>query len=309
MTLTNLTQANLVTIDQINSADALALIKEAQEFKAGKQVVLKRPAYAINLFFENSTRTKTSFQMAEMKLGMQVLNFDVSTSSVKKGESLYDTLKTVESIGVNIAVVRHPQTDYYQDLLDSHNLKLGLVNAGDGSGQHPSQCLLDMMTVYEQFKQFKGLKVLIVGDIRHSRVARSNAEMLWRLGAKVYFAGPKAWADSQLEKYGQTGNLEQLLPEMDVINLLRVQHERISGDANASFSAESYRQQFGLTDERAQQLKPNAIILHPGPVNRGVEIDDDLVESKHSRIFAQMENGVFARMAILSRILRYQKFL
>lgn len=309
MTTTDRKQANLVTIDQIDADDALALIDEAQAFKAGKQVTLKKPTYAMNLFFENSTRTKTSFQMAEMKLGMQVLNFNASTSSVTKGESLYVTLKTVESIGVNVAVVRHPQTGYYQDLLNHKNLNIGLVNAGDGTGQHPSQCLLDMMTIYEQFNHFKGLKVMIIGDIRHSRVARSNAEMLWKLGADVYFSGPKDWADPKLEKYGQHGGFEELLPKMDVINLLRVQHERISGDANASFNAATYRQQFGLTDERVNQLKKDAIILHPGPVNRGVEIDDDLVESEHSRIFTQMQNGVFVRMAILSRMLRFQNFL
>lgn len=309
MMMTERTQANLLTIDQLDAEDALDLIHEAQAFKAGKQVELLHPAYAINMFFENSTRTKTSFQMAEKKLGMQMLDFNAATSSISKGESLYDTLKTVESIGVNVAVIRHPQTDYYLQLTQNTNLHIGLINAGDGAGQHPSQCLLDMMTILEQFNCFHDLKVLINGDICHSRVARSNAEMLWRLGAKVYFTGPKDWFDASLAKYGEYGDFDELLPQMDVINLLRVQHERINGTADAQFDESEYRRQFGLTKQRAAQMKSNAIILHPAPVNRGVEIDDELVESPQSRIFTQMQNGVFVRMAIISRLLRFQNLL
>ncbi|GAB5052454.1 aspartate carbamoyltransferase catalytic subunit [Pediococcus ethanolidurans] len=302
-------QANLVSIDQLTADDALDFIHEAQAFKAGKKVHLLKPAYAMNLFFEDSTRTKTSFQMAEMKLGMQVLNFNAATSSVNKGESLYDTLRTIEEIGVNIVVIRHSQNNYYQDLIDAPNLKIGIANAGDGSGQHPSQCLLDMMTIYEQFEHFKGRKVLINGDICHSRVARSNAEMLSRLGAEVYFSGPEEWFDPQLERYGKFGSFAELLPKMDVINILRVQHERLSGSSNSQFDEQAYRKQFGITSNRIKALKSDAIILHPAPVNRGVEIDDELVESSHSRIFTQMKNGVFVRMAILSSLLRYQKLL
>lgn len=265
MMMTERTQHNLLNIDQLEADDALDLIHEAQAFKAGKQVSLTQPAYAINLFFENSTRTKTSFQMAEKKLGMQVLDFNGATSSVSKGESLYDTVKTIESIGVNIAVIRHPETDYYRQLIN-RNLKIGLINAGDGAGQHPSQCLLDMMTMLEHFKCFHDLKVLIIGDIVHSRVARSNAEMLWRLGAQVYFAGPKEWQDPTLAKYGQYGDFDALLPQMDVINLLRVQHERIDDLQDTQFNAAAYHQRYGLTNERARRMKAKAIILHPAPV-------------------------------------------
>ncbi len=161
-------QPNLVTVADMDAADAIDLIHEAQAYKAGKQAVLTAPAYAVNLFFENSTRTKTSFQMAQMKLGMNVLEFEAGTSSVKKGESLYDTVKTMESIGVNVAVIRHPENEYYNQLINHSDLKIGIVNGGDGSGQHPSQCLLDMMTINEEFGDFKGLKVLIIGDLSHS---------------------------------------------------------------------------------------------------------------------------------------------
>lgn len=299
-------QPNLVTVADMDAADAIDLIHEAQAYKAGKQAVLTAPAYAVNLFFENSTRTKTSFQMAQMKLGMKVLEFEAGTSSVKKGESLYDTVKTMESIGVNIAVIRHPENEYYKQLINHAGLKIGVVNGGDGSGQHPSQCLLDMMTINEEFGDFKGLKVLIIGDLSHSRVAHSNAMMLNRLGAEVYFAGPEKWYDPTLEQYGTFGNFDELLPQMDVVNLLRVQNERLTTADGQAFDANQYHQVYGLTLERAAKMKQGAIIMHPAPVNRGVEIDSSLVEAPNSRIFQQMTNGVYTRMAILSRVLRYQ---
>lgn len=299
-------QPNLVTVGDMDAADAIDLIHEAQAYKAGKQAVLTAPAYAVNLFFENSTRTKTSFQMAQMKLGMKVLEFEAGTSSVKKGESLYDTVKTMESIGVNVAVIRHPENEYYKQLVNHSDLEIGIVNGGDGSGQHPSQCLLDMMTINEEFGDFKGLKVLIIGDLSHSRVAHSNAMMLNRLGAEVYFAGPEKWYDPTLEQYGTFGDFDELLPKMDVVNLLRVQNERLTTADGQAFDANQYHQAYGLTLERAAQMKQGAIIMHPAPVNRGVEIDSSLVEAPNSRIFQQMTNGVYTRMAILSRVLRYQ---
>lgn len=299
-------QPNLVTVADMDAADAIDLIHEAQAYKAGKQAVLTAPAYAVNLFFENSTRTKTSFQMAQMKLGMNVLEFEAGTSSVKKGESLYDTVKTMESIGVNVAVIRHPENEYYNQLLNHSDFKIGIVNGGDGSGQHPSQCLLDMMTINEEFGDFKGLKALIIGDLSHSRVAHSNAMMLNRLGAEVYFAGPEKWYDPTLEQYGTFGDFDELLPQMDVVNLLRVQNERLTTADGQAFDANQYHQAYGLTLERVAKMKQGAIIMHPAPVNRGVEIDSSLVEAPNSRIFQQMTNGVYTRMAILSRVLRYQ---
>lgn len=299
-------QPNLVTVADMDAADAIDLIHEAQAYKAGKQAVLTAPAYAVNLFFENSTRTKTSFQMAQMRLGMNVLEFEAGTSSVKKGESLYDTVKTMESIGVNVAVIRHPENEYYNQLINHSDFKIGIVNGGDGSGQHPSQCLLDMMTINEEFGDFKGLKVLIIGDLSHSRVAHSNAMMLNRLGAEVYFAGPEKWYDPTLEQYGTFGDFDELLPQMDVVNLLRVQNERLTTADGQAFDANQYHQAYGLTLERAAKMKQGAIIMHPAPVNRGVEIDSSLVEASNSRIFQQMTNGVYTRMAILSRVLRYQ---
>ena len=183
-----------LTTDQVN-----ALIARAEEFKNGAPAPeLSQPVYVTNMFFENSTRTHTSFAMAEKKLGLTEIPFDASHSSIKKGETLYDTCLTLDALGVDLTVIRASENDYYLPLINpgaGHYLGLGIVNGGDGSGQHPSQCMLDIMTIHEHFGHFKGLKVAIVGDITHSRVARSNMEILNKLGAEVYFSGPEYWYD------------------------------------------------------------------------------------------------------------------
>jgi len=252
--------------------------------------------YAANLFFENSTRTKCSFEVAERKLGMQVIPFETGTSSVTKGESLYDTCKTMESIGCNVLVIRHPENDYYKQL---DGLNIPIVNGGDGSGQHPTQCLLDLMTIYEEFGKFDGLKVVICGDILNSRVARSNFDALTRLGAEVKFVAPNAWIDNSIP--AEYVNIDDVIEEVDVCMLLRVQHER--HDKASSFTKEEYNNRFGLNQARYDKLKDNAIILHPAPVNRDVEIASELVEAPKARIFKQMENGVYTRMSILSQVI------
>ena len=294
---------DLTTVENFTEADVLHKIKLAEEFKNGKEIQLKRPVYAMNLFFENSTRTHTSFEMAEQRLGMKVLAFAAQSSSITKGESLLDTVKTLQAIKVDIAVIRHPQNDYYKQLLDA-NLDISIANGGDGSGQHPSQSLLDMMTIYEEFGHFKGLKVAINGDISHSRVARSNAELLTKLGAKVYFAGPSQWMAEDLKQYGEVKAIDELVDDVDVMMLLRIQKERIAKDDDLDFTHEEYLEKYGLNHQRAAKMKDTAIIMHPAPVNRGIEIASDLVEDSKSRIFKQMTNGMFMRMAILTDILR-----
>lgn len=252
--------------------------------------------YAANLFFENSTRTKCSFEVAERKLGMQVIPFETSTSSITKGESLYDTCKTMESIGCNVLVIRHPENDYYKQL---DGLNIPIVNGGDGSGQHPTQCLLDLMTIYEEFGRFEGLKVVICGDILNSRVARSNFDALTRLGADVKFVAPDAWTDNTIP--AEYVNIDDVIAEVDVCMLLRVQHER--HEKATSFTKEEYNSRYGLNVERYNKLKDNGIILHPAPINRDVEIKSELVEAPKARIFKQMENGVYTRMSILSQVI------
>ena len=287
-----------LTVEKINS-----LLKTAEEFAAGKTLKAVDEIYVSNLFFEDSTRTKTSFDIAQRRLGMHVVPFDVTSSSVNKGESLYDTVRTLESLGVNLAVIRHGKDKYYEEL---KNVKLTVINGGDGSGNHPTQTILDLMTIHQEFGKFKGLKVGIVGDVKHSRVANSNAEALRKLGAKVYFSGPEKWFDEGTIINGTYLSIDDLVKEVDVLMLLRIQHER-HGE-KMKISLESYHRKFGLTTERAKTMKEGAIILHPAPINRGVEIADELVESERSRIFKQMENGVYARMAILKEALEEKGF-
>ncbi|MRM83916.1 aspartate carbamoyltransferase catalytic subunit [Riemerella anatipestifer] len=288
----------MLTISDLSTEKIRSLLEEAQGFANGRIVKCQQEVYVSNLFFENSTRTKTSFDVAERKLGLNVVPFDVSTSSVNKGETLYDTVKTLESIGVDLVVIRHSQDFYFREL---ETINIPIINGGDGTGNHPSQSLLDLMTIYQEFKKFEGLKVGIVGDVKHSRVANSNAEALRRLGAKVYFSGPEDWFDEAEFINGTYLPIDTLVKEVDVVMLLRIQHER-HGE-KMKLSLDKYHQKYGLTKERAAQMKPTTIIMHPAPINRGVEIETDLVESPQSRIFKQMENGVYARMAILKQAL------
>ena len=229
---------------------------------------------------------------------MKQVNFETSTSSVQKGESLYDTCKTLESIGVNLLVIRHPQNAYYEEL---ENLNIPIANAGDGSGQHPTQSLLDIMTIYEEYETFEGLNILICGDIKNSRVARSNYTSLTSLGAKVMFSSPNEWVDETLD--APYVNIDDVINKVDIIMLLRVQHERHGITDEANFKADHYHEQYGLTKERYRRLKEDAIVMHPAPVNRGVEIDSELVEAPKSRIFKQMENGMYLRMAVIDKLL------
>ncbi|HCR3185654.1 TPA: aspartate carbamoyltransferase catalytic subunit [Enterococcus faecalis] len=293
---------HLLTAEALTDREVMGLIRRAGEFKQGaKWHSEERQYFATNLFFENSTRTHKSFEVAEKKLGLEVIEFEASRSSVQKGETLYDTVLTMSAIGVDVAVIRHGKENYYDELIQSKTIQCSIINGGDGSGQHPTQCLLDLMTIYEEFGGFEGLKVAIVGDITHSRVAKSNMQLLNRLGAEIYFSGPEEWYDHQFDVYGQYVPLDEIVEKVDVMMLLRVQHER--HDGKESFSKEGYHLEYGLTNERATRLQKHAIIMHPAPVNRDVELADELVESLQSRIVAQMSNGVFMRMAILEAIL------
>lgn len=302
MTITNgkVSLKHLVTMETLSNEEVLGLIQRGIAFKGGEKVELDRKYYASNLFFEDSTRTHKSFEMAELRLDMGMIDFDARTSSVNKGETLYDTILTMSALGVDICVIRHSEVDYYKQLIDSPTIQTSIVNGGDGSGQHPSQSLLDLMTIYEEFGTFEGLKIAIAGDITHSRVAKSNMQILKRLGAEIFFAGPEEWYAEEFDVYGQHVTIDDIVDTVDVLMLLRVQHER--HDGAGSFSKETYNRLHGLTEERYKLLKDRAIVMHPAPVNRDVEIDDHLVEAPKSRIVRQMQNGVFVRMAILEAI-------
>ena len=293
----------MFTITELSTEKINKILTEALAFANGKTAKIEGEVFCSNLFFEDSTRTKTSFDIAERKLGLQVVPFDASNSSVNKGESLYDTVKTIESIGVNLVVIRDKKDRYFDEL---KNINIPVINGGDGTGNHPSQCMLDLLTIYQEFGTFEGLKIGIVGDVKHSRVANSNAEALRRLGAKVYFSGPEQWFDEGALINGTYLSVDEMIHDVDVLMLLRIQHER--HDSKMSFSASEYHKKYGLTKTREKTMKKEAIIMHPAPINRGVEIDTDLVECERSRIFKQMQNGVFARMAILKNALEEKGF-
>ncbi|MCT6807284.1 MAG: aspartate carbamoyltransferase catalytic subunit [Bombilactobacillus sp.] len=303
------TLKSFVSVENLTVAEVGALIERAEYFKnGGARPHLTQPVYVTNMFFENSSRTHTSFEMAERKLGLTVIPFDAAHSSTQKGETLYDTSLIMAALGIDLEVIRHSENEYYEKLIhpnkDQH-LNIGVINAGDGSGQHPSQCLLDMMTIHEHFGHFKDLKVAIVGDITNSRVAKSNMELLTRLGAKVYFSGPDYWYDKQYDKYGEYLPIDELVAQMDVMMLLRVQHERHAGDPNeAKFDAKKYHDKYGINQKRYNAMKDDAIIMHPGPINHDVELSGNLVEAPKCRFVRQMENGVFMRMAMIEAVMR-----
>ncbi|NKE84594.1 aspartate carbamoyltransferase catalytic subunit [Staphylococcus arlettae] len=291
---------HLLSMEHLTTAEINTLIQKAIEYKEqGIQTTQFDNKYVANLFFENSTRTKSSFLVAEQQLGLKLIDFETSTSSIQKGESLYDTCKTLESIGVNLLIIRHFQNEYYEEL---KNINVPIINAGDGSGQHPTQSLLDLMTIYEEYSSFEGMNVLICGDIKNSRVAKSNYFSLKALGANVMFSSPEAWRDETLD--APYVDIDEVIDQIDIVMLLRVQHERHdNGDVN-TFETNSYHEEYGLTKARYDQLQAHAIVMHPAPVNRGVEIDSNLVEASKSRIFRQMENGMYLRMAVIDYILQ-----
>jgi aspartate carbamoyltransferase catalytic subunit len=292
---------NLTTMDKLSTEEIEQLIQQAERFAHGEKWMSADQTMVANLFFEPSTRTKSSFEMAEKKLGLDVLHFDAESSSALKGETLYDTAKTLEAIGVRALVIRHEQDQYFTELA---GLSIPIINAGDGCGHHPTQSLLDLMTIKQEYGHFQGLKVAIIGDIAHSRVARSDADALTRLGAKVVFSGPPEWF-SENETQVEYEEINQAIASSDVVMLLRIQHER--HNTKSGIEKESYLEQYGLTKQREKTMKKHAIIMHPAPINRGVEIDSDLVECGRSRIFKQMENGVYVRMAVLKTIFEQAK--
>ncbi|MFC0301487.1 aspartate carbamoyltransferase catalytic subunit [Virgibacillus soli] len=287
---------HLLSVQDVSENDIFALLQLATEFQKNK-INSVNQKIAVNLFFEPSTRTKLSFMVAQKKLGFESLDFHQETSSVQKGESFYDTVKTMEAIGADLLVIRH-EDDHWPDRVKDH-VSIPIINAGAGKIEHPTQCLLDLLTIYQEFGTFQNVRVAIVGDIIHSRVAHSNADALHRLGADVYLSAAPYFQDNTFSYPYIT--IDEAVRTCDVIMLLRIQHER-----HDCFTGgiENYLEQYGLSEERGKEMKKSAIILHPAPVNRDVEIASNLVESRQSRIFKQMSNGVYMRMAIMTLLLQ-----
>lgn len=287
---------NLLTLDELDLDEINDILAEAQYYRDGGFYPNLQGRIACNLFFESSTRTQYSFQVAEEKLGMRVISFDPQISSLNKQETFYDTVKTFDSFGVDAIVIRHSKNEYYKEL-EGH-VRAALLNGGDGTGNHPTQSLLDLLTIKQEFKQFAGLKVAIIGDVAHSRVAHTNYDVMRKLGMEVVISGPEEYMDKGYE----TESFDKAISTSDVVMLLRIQFERDATLGN--MTKEQYHERYGLSLNNVDKLKKNAIIMHPAPVNRGIEISDEVMECSKARIFRQMENGVYVRMASLVRSLR-----
>jgi aspartate carbamoyltransferase catalytic subunit len=301
---------HLTTLDGLPRDVLVRLLDRAQQLQDGERAgasmrdVLAGKAIC-TLFFEPSTRTRSSFQLAAMRLGADVLNFDASVSSATKGETASDTLKNLEAMGVRGFVVRHQADGAVAALAEDANVGTALVNAGDGRRSHPTQGLLDMLTLRQaKGDDFAALRVLIVGDVRHSRVARSDLQALRTLGARnIRVCGPRALLpdDGTLQGCEVTGDLDAALDGIDAVMMLRLQRERMQeGLIN---SIDDYHRDYGLTSERLRRAASDAVVLHPGPMNRGVEIDDAVADGAQSLILRQVSNGVAVRMAVLEELL------
>jgi aspartate carbamoyltransferase catalytic subunit len=298
---------HFLSLSSFSSNDLFALIERAQFFYQHlhqPEPICKILEHKIlaNVFYEPSTRTRCSFEIAAKKLGAEVINFVPENSSVKKGETVYDTLKSLESLQASAIIFRHSDDHILEQL--APKLKLPLINAGAGKNEHPSQGLLDLLTLYQEFNRLEGLKIAVCGDVKHSRVAGSLMVAAELFNFKLYLCGPKELLPEVQSKQIEISSFDRIIPSVDAVMMLRIQLERHAG---LELNALTYHQQFGLDLERTKRLSNKAIILHPGPFNRGVEISDEVVEHPQSRIFKQMTNGVAARMAILEFILKGSK--
>ena len=300
--MSELSVNHLLGIKYLNKKDIELIFETADHFKEVinrpiKKVPSLRDITIANLFFENSTRTKLSFELAEKRLSADVINFSASQSSVKKGETLIDTVNNILSMKVDMVVMRHPNPG--AGVFLSNHINASIINAGDGAHEHPTQALLDSYSIRERLGEVKGKNVVIVGDILHSRVALSNIFALQLQGANVMVCGPKTLIPKHIDKLGVKveTNLRKALNWCDVANMLRVQNERM--DISYFPSTREYTQQFGVNKELLDSLDKEITIMHPGPINRGVEITSDVADSDQAIILNQVENGVAIRMAVI----------
>jgi aspartate carbamoyltransferase catalytic subunit len=296
------TRKDLLSLEELSKEEIALILQTAESFKeVSSREVKKVPALRgktiANLFFESSTRTRTSFELAAKRLSADIINFSSSDSSTSKGESLRDTARNIEAMQVDTIVMRHSSSGSAEYL--ARCLKAGVINAGDGIHEHPTQGLLDIFTIRERKKTIEGLNVCLIGDILHSRVARSNIWGLKKMGAKVTVCGPPTLIPQRIEELGVevSYDLDQILPKQDVLNILRIQLERQS---SAFFpSIHEYAAEYGISNERMKKAKKDVVIMHPGPVNRGVELSGEVADGAQSVILDQVTNGVAVRMAVL----------
>jgi aspartate carbamoyltransferase catalytic subunit len=293
---------HLLSIDHLNRSSASRILDTAETFleitrRPVRKVPTLRGRTVLNVFFEASTRTRSSFELAGKRLGADVMNIGGSSSSTSKGETLRDTIATLDAMHADVIVVRHSASGAAAYV--AAKTRAAVVNAGDGMHEHPTQALLDAFTIRRRRGTLDGLKVAICGDIAHSRVARSNVLLLPMLGAEVRLAGPRTLLPNGVEGWGAKvyDRLEPAIEGADVVMMLRIQLERLG--AKLFPSLREYSRQFGLTERRLQLAKPDALVMHPGPMNRGVEIAEDVADGSHSVILEQVESGVAVRMAVL----------
>ncbi|MGH7584297.1 MAG: aspartate carbamoyltransferase catalytic subunit [Gemmatimonadales bacterium] len=293
---------DLVGLEHLSAEQITAILDTAEPFKeVSERPIKKVPALRgktiVNLFFEASTRTRISFEFAEKRLSADTVNVQAAGSSVAKGETLVDTARNLEAMRIDMVVIRHGSSGAAQFL--GQRIRSNVINAGDGTHEHPTQGLLDLLTLRDRFGKIAGLKVCIVGDVLHSRVARSNIWGLTKLGAEVAVCGPQTLVPSHIEELGVTvlRRVEEAIEWADALNVLRLQLERMT--AGFIPSLREYNRVFGVTSDRLARASRDLVILHPGPMNRGVEIDSDVADGPHSVILPQVTNGVAVRMAVL----------
>ncbi|MEY4767604.1 MAG: aspartate carbamoyltransferase catalytic subunit [Pseudomonadota bacterium] len=305
---------HFLTIEELNREILLEILETAESFLSMslhqvQKVPILRGKTIVNLFFENSTRTRTTFELAAKRLSADVLNINIATSATSKGESLLDTIRNLEAMHIDMFVVRHALSGAAHFIAQHVSSHISVINAGDGQHAHPTQAMLDMFTIRQYKKTFADLKVAIVGDILHSRVARSQIQALNILGVnEVRVIAPKTLLPVEVEQLGVTPYHDMVtgLEDIDVIIMLRLQKERMN---SALLPSESeYFKCFGLTEKKLSLAKPDVIVMHPGPINRGVEIESSVADGKHSVILQQVSNGIAVRMAIISLAMQIQPF-
>ena len=303
------TRKDLLGLEELNKEELELILSTAESFKeVSSREIKKVPALrgktVVNLFYEPSTRTRVSFEVAAKRLSADVINIATETSSVKKGETLIDTGKNIEALKADIIVMRHNASGAAAML--ARNLNISVVNAGDGWHEHPTQALLDIFTLKEKLGRIEGLNVSIVGDIAHSRVARSNIWGLIKLGAKVTLCAPKILIPAVIEEMGVsvTNDIDEALAKADAVNVLRMQFER---DGETAFPKQlEYFKQFGITSDRLKKAKKDIIVMHPGPINRGIEMSSEVADGVNSVILEQVTNGIAVRMAVLFLVAQAQ---
>jgi len=293
---------HLLGVRELSAEEITYILDTAEGFeqvstRSVKKAPPLRGKVVVNLFFEDSTRTRNSFVLAASRLSADIIEFTKKTSSVSKGETLLDTAKNLEAMGIDIVVIRHSAGGAPKFL--SRSVNACVVNAGDGFCEHPTQGLLDVYTIRKIKGTLEGLKIAIVGDIAHSRVARSDMWAMTKLGAEVIFVGPPTLMPAQISRLpvSVSYSLDEVIEKVDVINMLRIQFERLGG--NPFPSIREYSHYFGLTIERMKRAKPDILVMHPGPINRGLEIESEVADGEHSVILEQVKNGLAVRMAVL----------